>query len=80
MESWIAKREKMSCSARTRKVLQIRNPLTFNDQTFFQMYDVMQYDTFGTGYQYDEDKQDEELDDPWSTVGQNKLIQKFIQC
>ena len=33
------------------------------------MYDVMQYDTFGTGYQYDEDKQDEELDDPWSTVG-----------
>ena len=29
----------------------------------------MQYDTFGTGYQYDEDKQDEELDDPWSTVG-----------
>ena len=47
---------------------------------FFQMYEVMQYDTFGTGYQYDEDKQDEELDDPWSTVGQNKLIQKFIQC
>lgn len=32
------------------------------------MYDVMQYDTLGYD-DYEEKSQDEQMDDPWSTIG-----------
>ena len=34
---------------------------------YFKMYDVMQYDTLGY-HDYEEKSQDEQMDDPWSTM------------